>query len=64
MLNTIYEQWRSRGRKEIAHIADAFNPPLLVRQPDDWINAIHRVAYIPRDVTLELDAKRRHRVRL
>jgi hypothetical protein len=46
MLSTIYEQWRSRGRTEIAHIADAFYPPLLVRQPDDWLNAMHRVAYI------------------
>jgi hypothetical protein len=46
MLSSIYQQWRGRGRTEITPIADAFFPPLLVRKPDEWTNATHRVAYI------------------
>jgi hypothetical protein len=46
MLSSIYQQWRGRGRTEITPIADAFYPPMLVRKPDEWTNATHRVAYI------------------
>jgi hypothetical protein len=36
-LNDIYEQWRLRAASEVAQIAEAFYPPLLIQQPNDWL---------------------------
>lgn len=46
LLHDIYEQWRLRAASEVTEIAEAFFPPLLVQQPDDWADARHRVAFI------------------
>jgi hypothetical protein len=46
MLSDIYDRWRTRGATEIAQIAEAFHPPLLVQLPDEWVDAHHRIAYI------------------
>jgi hypothetical protein len=46
MLTEIYEQWRTRAATEAAQISNAFYPPLLVRLPDDWGSARHRIAYV------------------
>ncbi len=46
MLSKIYEQWRSRAASEVGEIAEAFFPPLLLRQPNDWAGALHKVVYV------------------
>lgn len=46
MLSAVYDEWRSRAQSQIAQIADAFHPAVLVQQPGEWIKATHRIAYI------------------
>lgn len=46
MLRKIYEQWRAAGTELPADIGDAFYAPLLVRPPDGWGFAVHKIAYV------------------
>lgn len=44
-LHTIYERYRGRDFGDNA-LAQSFYSPLLVREPDDWHSATHRIAFI------------------